>query len=273
MVERIYRTRCGEIHYWISDCLKPERGTIVFLPGLTADHRLFDKQVMYFDGKWNVLVWDAPAHAASWPFSMDFDFSDKARWLHEILESENIANPVFVGQSMGGYLGQMYLQLFPGRVAGFAVIDSAPLQKKYMTAIEIWMLKHTEGLYRMYPWKALVRDGSRGCAETEYGRNLMADMMSVYNDNPERYVKLVSHGYRMLANAVEANLPYEIGCPAILICGEKDKAGSSKTYNKKWHKCTGLPIYWIKGAGHNSNADSPEEINRILLAFIKRNGA
>jgi pimeloyl-ACP methyl ester carboxylesterase len=44
----------------------------VFLPGLTADHRLFDKQVAYFEGKNNVLVWDAPGHAASWPFSFTF---------------------------------------------------------------------------------------------------------------------------------------------------------------------------------------------------------
>ena len=60
--ESTYQTLCGTIHYW-SNNLSLDTTTLVFLPGLTADHRLFDKQVEYFDGKYNIIVWDAPAHA------------------------------------------------------------------------------------------------------------------------------------------------------------------------------------------------------------------
>ena len=48
--------------------------------------------------------------------------------------------------------------------------------------------------------------------------------------------------YRMLAEAIKADLQYRISCPALLICGEKDKAGSAKSYNKKWHQRAGLPL-------------------------------
>lgn len=65
MVEKTYATPRGVIHYWISDAIENEQRTMVFLPGLTADHRLFDKQIEYFEGRENVLVWDAPGHAAS----------------------------------------------------------------------------------------------------------------------------------------------------------------------------------------------------------------
>jgi len=58
-------------------------------------------------------VWDAPGHAASWPFAFDFDLMDKARWLDGILEQEGITKPVIVGQSMGGYVGQAYAQTYP----------------------------------------------------------------------------------------------------------------------------------------------------------------
>ena len=70
--ESTYQTPCGTIHYW-SSILSLDTTTLVFLPGLTADHRLFDKQVAYFDGKYNIIVWDAPAHASSWPFRKEFD--------------------------------------------------------------------------------------------------------------------------------------------------------------------------------------------------------
>ena len=35
-------------------------------------------------------------------------------------------------------------------------------------------------------------------------------------------------GYRMLAEAIKADLQYRISCPVLLICGEKYKAGSAK---------------------------------------------
>ena len=35
---------------------------LVFLPGLTADHRLFEKQVEHFIGKAHLFVWDPPSH-------------------------------------------------------------------------------------------------------------------------------------------------------------------------------------------------------------------
>ena len=91
-----------------------------------------------------MLVWDAPGHAASWPFDFSFDLADKARWLDGILRAEGIESPVVVGQSMGGYVGQMYAQLFPGKLRGFVAIDSAPLQRRYVTAAEIWLLKRME---------------------------------------------------------------------------------------------------------------------------------
>ena len=268
MMEKVYHTDHGPVHYWLD---APERShlTLVFLPGLTADHRLFDKQIEYFRGRYNVFTWDAPGHAASWPFRLDFSLLDKARWLETILKSEDIQRPVIIGQSMGGYVGQAYAQLYPERLAGFVSIDSAPLQRKYITRAELWMLRKTETMYYCYPWKALLRSGSNGVATSEYGRKLMRDMMMVYDGDKKRYSQLTGHGFRILADAMEADLPYEIKCPAMLICGKQDHAGSCIRYNKAWHRNTGIPLKWIDGAGHNSNTDKPDTVNALIEEFIQ----
>ena len=104
--ESTYQTPCGTIHYW-SSILSLDTTTLVFLPGLTADHRLFDKQVEYFVEKYNIIVWDAPAHASSWLFRFEFDLFDKAKWLNGILEKEEIIKPIIIGQSMGGYVDRL----------------------------------------------------------------------------------------------------------------------------------------------------------------------
>ena len=129
MNERSFETKNGTIKYWIGDTESNERPELVFLPGLTADHRLFDKQTEYFEGKYRIFVWNAPGHADSYPFQMTFSLEDKARWLNEILEKEGFNDPVIIGQSMGGYLGQMFMALFPDKLRGFISIDSAPLKR------------------------------------------------------------------------------------------------------------------------------------------------
>ena len=60
----------GQIHYWTAEA--PGRPWLVFLPGLTADRRLFDKQTQALSPRFNCLVWDAPAHGASRPFTLAF---------------------------------------------------------------------------------------------------------------------------------------------------------------------------------------------------------
>ena len=74
--------------------------------------------------------------------------------------------------------------------------------------------------------------------------------------------------YRILANAIEADLPYAIDCPALLLCGDKDKAGSTKRYNLRWTKEEGLPLVMISNAGHNSNTDQPEAVNAAIDGFL-----
>ena len=269
MINKTHHTPCGTIHYWVSDIIRTDDISLIFLPGLTADHRLFDKQLEYFTDKHNVFVWDAPGHAASYPFEMTFTLMDKAQWLDEILEKEGMTKPVIVGQSMGGYVGQAYSQLFPNKLRGFVSVDSAPLQRKYATAAEIWLLKRMKPVYQHYPWKSLLKSGTNGVATTEYGRKLMLDMMMVYNGDQARYAKLAGHGFRILAEAMEADLSYEIKCPALLICGEKDHAGSCIRYNKAWNKNTGIPIKWIENAGHNSNTDAPEIVNELIERLVE----
>lgn len=270
MQEKVYKTPQGTIHYWISDHVDHDYFTLLFLPGLTADHRLFEKQIEYFEGKYNVFVWDAPGHAASWPFELNFSLMNKAKWLDEIIDTEHIEKPIIIGQSMGGYVGQAYCERKPDKLRGFIAIDSAPLQREYVTGMEIWLLKRMEPVYRLYPWRLLLRSGTNGIATSAYGRKLMYDMMMVYDGAQERYAKLSGHGFRILADAMAADLPYQIKCPALLICGEKDHAGSCIRYNKAWHKKTGIELQWIKQAGHNSNTDAPERVNHLIERFVDR---
>lgn len=89
MNEKIFATPYGEIHYWVK-CADADSPWLIYLPGLTADHHLFDKQIDDLGGKYNCFTWDSPAHGLSRPFLLQFSLEDIANYLHDILEKESI---------------------------------------------------------------------------------------------------------------------------------------------------------------------------------------
>ena len=261
-----FQTEADTIYYRVNT-VSPDRKTLVFLHGLGVDGRMFVPQAKALCDEYNLLIWDAPAHGNSRPFALTFTYMDMAVWLHDILESEEITRPVLIGQSMGGYIAQCFMEQFPGEATGFVAIDSAPLQRDYLTTAELWGLEHVEPLYRLYPWNTLVHSGAKGNAVTPYGQRIVRKLFLSYER--DEFCSLAGHGFRELAQAYRADLPYRIDCPCLLICGQHDRAGSTKHYNKKWTERTGLPIKWIENAGHCSNLDAPEEINDILRDFVR----
>ena len=264
--ERRYETDCGAIAYWAPRKADPALPWLAFLPGLTADHRLFDRQVERFSGNANVVVWDPPSHGDSRPFELRWSLDDLAGWLRGILEREGARRPVLVGQSMGGYVSQAFMRLFPGEASGYVSIDSCPLDAAYYKAWELFLLRHAKLMYLSIPWKALRRWGAQGCATSAYGRALMAEMMGGYNKR--EYCELAAHGFRVLAEAISPDRDYALQCPALLVCGTEDKAGSAKRYNREWSRRTGMPVNWVEGAGDNSNTDAPDEVNALIEGFV-----
>ena len=255
----------------------PKAPWLVFLPGLTADHRLFNRQLSYFAETMNCLVWDPPAHGKSRPFKLDFSMDDLAIMLHDILLSEHIENPILIGQSMGGYVSQAFLSLFPGYAKGFVSIDSAPLACSYYHKWEIAALKHTKGMYSSIPWGMLQRMTAKNCSTTLYGQSLMRKIISHYNK--KEFCELAAHGYKILAEAIKktesesgANPFGRPNCPTLLLWGENDQAAMAKKYNQQWALKTGLSFVEIPRAGHNSNTDAPDEVNRDIEIFVSELG-
>ena len=266
MEKKQFRTEKGSVVYWVHAHDEP-RQWLVFLPGLTADHSLFEKQLACFCSRYNCLVWDTPAHGLSRPFELTFSMRDLAAYLHAIFGIEGIAHPVLIGQSLGGYISQAYMDQYPDDVRAFVAIDSCPMSREYYSTWELRLLEHTGWIYLSIPWKVLLKWGVCGTTQTAYGRALMERIWGVYSK--KEFCALADHGYRMLVQAVKQKEAYMIPCPALLLCGEKDAAGSAKRYNRQWTKKDGHRLVWIAGAGHNANTDAPEQVNRLIEEFLK----
>ena len=94
----------------------------------------------------------------------------------------------------------------------------------------------------------------------------MRTMMAAYDKRG--YCELAAHGYRMTGDAVLANRPYTVDCPALLLCGEHDETGFVMRYNKEWTRIQNLPLVWVPSARHNSPVDNPSFVNAQIGSFI-----
>ena len=251
----------GRTYYWT------ERGdsplTLVFLPGLTANHHLFDRQTEAFFGRYGIIVWDAPAHGKSRPYQ-DFSYAHAAEELQGILDAEGVERAVLIGQSAGGFVAQSFYKKHADRVAGILAIGTCPYHPAYYSRSDLFWLRQTRWMFRLYPDGVLRRAIARMCASTRRARENMLEMLSDYTRD-----ELCDLMYTGFAGFIPEICEMDIRCPVWLLVGEHDRTGKVMAYNKRCSQREGYPLHIIRGAAHNANDDQPERVNALLNAFLQ----
>jgi len=259
LLEKSIISENGKTYYWVNKA--DSEVTIVFLPGLTANHSLYEKQIAFFRDKYNLIVWDCPCHGKSRPYQ-NFNYSNVAKELNNILKTEGIEKTVIIGQSLGGMIGQYYIDAYPDGVVGFVSIDSAPFGDYYSKSDFFW-LNQLEWMCRLFPDKILRKSMAKMCGVTEDARDNMEQMLADYSKKELCHLMYIGEAAFIPENK-SVNLP----CKVVLILGDKDQVGKVASLNKMWASKTGYPLKIIKNAAHNSNDDRPEEVNKIIEDFI-----
>lgn len=260
MQQAILECKKWTVYYWHTNIDLAKR-TVFLLHGLIADHTMFNKQIEFLSGKYNVIVWDAPAHGRSRPYS-NFSYEDAVVVMLQILNKLQIKQVVLIGQSMGGYIAQSFVSRYSEMVIGFVSIDSTSFGNYYSKS-DIWWLKQIEWMCKLFSEKMLKISMAKQNAVTKAGRDNMLGMISYYKK--AELCHLMGIGY---AGFLEDNRELQIPCPLLLLVGEKDNTGKVKQYNKEWSKRTGTKITWIPNAAHNSNVDNHNFVNHCIGEFL-----
>lgn len=271
MKQSVFETARGGIAYWTSTPVRSELPWLVLLPGITADHRIFDLQVDALAESANLITWDAPSHGLSRPFPLDWSFDQLAEWLHAILEREGATRAVLAGHSMGGYVAQVYAERHPAEVCGFVGIDTAPLERSYYRSIELFFLRHIHRMYRFMDWNGLVRRSVEKNALATDARRRAAEALAGYDK--DSYTALMAQGFKAHVEEVARGRSYRLTCPALLLCGEHDTTGAVRQTTTTWSRREGIPLQWIPGAAHNVTWDNPEAVTKAIGDFLEGNTA
>ena len=261
-IEKTYNSSRGIVSYWVYQNANPDAKWMFFLHGLSADHTLFDLQIPFFTSRYNVIVWDAPAHALSRPYR-DFSYANCAEDVKNILQNEGISKAIFVGQSMGGYIIQAFLLRDPQLVEAFVAIDSCPFGKQYYSKSDLFWLRQVGWMSLLYPHQYYVETIAKSVGVTKRAQDNMRKALSFYAHR--ELCELMGKGYLCF---VQENQDLDIHCPVFILVGEHDKTGKVLSYSKAWHDATGFPMEIIPSAAHNSNYDNPDVVNAAIDDFL-----
>ena len=262
MTEKNIVTTNGKVYYWISKNWKKERETLFFFHGLTADHTMFEAQWIFFQEKYNVIVWDAPCHGKSRPYD-EFSYEESSDIVLQIMKEHQVDSIIAIGQSLGGYYIQALIARQPQKVRAFIGIGTTPYGIDYYSKSDIFWLKQVGWMGMCYPLQPMKMASSRQSTYTKTGYDNMIAMLAPYGKR--EYSRLMQMGYDAF---LVDNQDLEIECPVLITHGDRDKIGKVKQYCKMWHEKTGFAYVVIKDAGHNANVDNPDEMNRVMETFI-----
>ena len=258
---KTFENKGCRIHYWHRAADTPNY--VIFLHGAGCDHRMFGPQISAFDSRYNLLLWDARGHGLSrLPQNKRFTFEDMIDDFFKLCEIYKISNAILIGQSMGGNLAQEILYRKPEMVSKLVLIDCTKNTGR-LTAMEKLTLKLTKPIFYCYPWKTLICQSADACGNTEavkqYVRDCFARMKR--SDFIEVIMSLVA--------CLHEDEAYRFPKPVLLLCGTDDRSGNIRKIAAPWAEsdpnCT---LRMIHGAGHNSNQDNPDAVNKAICEFL-----
>lgn len=243
-------------------CYGPDNAdtTLLLLHGLGSSSLVWVNTIRPMGRRMRVIAPDLPGYGFT-PLPKGRDhlrFREYVDVVRELVESDVVgANVVFVGQSMGGWIGVRLARQIPSRIKQLILVNSAGL---YYDGIErlrgllelrdklevaaFWRLTYyrTPKVYRFFWRDAMTR--MNDAAVSKFMASL--DREDFINDD----------------------LPH-LQMPVSLVWGRADRFLPIETVDTFIQGLQSTRVYWIPRCGHVPPVEAPRRFNRILRGMIE----
>jgi 3-oxoadipate enol-lactonase len=237
------------------------QGTLLlFLHGIRGNRRNWIRQVEFFSRRFKAVAWDARGYGDSddyeGPLQFEEHFTGDALRVADHCGAKRMH---LVGLSMGGRIARNFALRHPERLASLVLAGTSP----GFDALSGDEMKRFVAERRAAPTPESVRRllGSRVVAGAY--ENLMDSMQRVH---PQSFEKTLEASV-----AQDRAAPIErIKVPTLIITGDEDKVYSPALSRDMARRIPGAELVVMKGVGHLSNLEQPDEFNQAVMEFLMR---
>ena len=240
---------------------------VLLLHGYGLDSSIWHSQIESLKEKYLFIVPDLPGFGKSKTnFDFDFSFDTISDILQAILLKESITKCIFIGHSMGGYIGLNFLKKHPENILGLglfhstAYIDSELKKEKRLKSIE-FIKKNGAAPFLEILIPSLFNQKSNHIADIEK----LIHKTSVVNEEV-----LIGYYHAMLNRDENLTLLMNENIPYLFVAGLNDELIPLKEMLQQCHLPKQAEIYILQSSGHMGMMEENEKTTELLDNYCKQ---
>lgn len=257
------------IHYEDSAPNEMQKPVMVFAHGLLWNTRMYDKQVEHFQKDYRCIAFDFRGQGQSQITKSGYDMETLTADTIGLLAALGIDKCHFVGLSMGGFIAQRIAIKRPELLLSMILLETSadPEDPKNVP--------HYRKLVKAIRWLGIKRVSNK-IMPIMFSSTFLADKLRK-SDRKQWLTMLQGNRKGGVVQAtmgvIERTGTYEqlgdITTPTLIVVGDEDAATPYPKSERMHFAIAGSKLAIIKGAGHTSTVEEPEQVNRVMRQFLE----
>jgi len=223
---------------------------------------MWTSQIEAFRGQYRLIAPDIRGFGESKPASA-WTMEDFADDLNELLDRLGVSDCVFVGVSIGGYIGLTFWSRFPKRVRRLVLSNSRARADN-----------ETEKAARNEMIAAIEQKGTAILPDRMLSRLLQpnpdpAVARNVRNMIEQADASAAAYAVMAMRDRMDfSTMLHRMECPVMVITGENDAIIRVEDAQAVADAIEGARFMKIPNSGHLSNLENPQAFNAALASFL-----
>ena len=265
----IIKINDADIYYEDSAPNDVQKPVIVFAHGLLWSTQIYDEQVKHFQADYRCIAFDFRGQGQSQITKSGYDMDALTEDTLGLIAALGIDKCHFVGLSMGGFVAQRVAIKRPDLLLSLTLLATSadPEDPKNMPQYR--------KLVQAIRWLGSKRVSNK-LMPIMFGDTFLADKLRKVER--KQWLTMLQGNrkggvIKATMGVIERKGIYEqlgdITTPTLIIVGDEDVATPYAKAERMHFAIAGSKLAIIKGAGHTSSVEEPEQVNRVMSQFLE----
>ena len=236
---------------------------LCFLHGFCEDSRIWEPLITAFAKTHTCIAIDLPGFGASTsiPFTT---IPEVVKQIKNLLDYENVEQPILLGHSLGGYIVAEYIHQYPSSLAAAAFIhsttyaDNSIKKENRLKSINFINTYGTSEFFRIF---------MSGLVASSHKARLRENLTAMVNATPTASVIAGLHAMRDRKD--RSSVLDTFDKPVLLLRGEEDPYYQAKEIYGQAAKCQAAQIGNLTNVGHLSMLEDQKKCLTEVKHFIE----
>lgn len=240
--------------------------TIILLHGFLENMNMWKGFTKYLSQNFRVITPDLPGHGKSSTYGAHSSMEFMAGAVHEVIKMLGVEKAVIIGHSMGGYVAQTFVELFPEIAVGFgyfhshAAADSPESKINRGRAIKVVEENHQSFISNFIPDLFTEENREKYFAEIEIMQTEASQMNKDGIIGALYAMRERKDGYKLLKNTV---------LPVLFIIGKQDIRAPMEELKKQIFIAQKSQILILDKVAHMGFLEDSKSCLTFIEGFVK----